>query len=155
MAWATPTITTRRGRYVRHTQIVAVGTLNGTTPIQKELGASDGIPLAIFAGSVQIRSDNNTSTDKTTVFIRVGQPTIGGFGENDTYSHELTIGSDPDFFPLKSLFDRQVAAEANFLGHGFTFPLQEFTLIAQSDQADETDEIVTIYIGLLSHVLEV
>ena len=156
MAWDTPTITRQRGRVHEHTYVTCVGTLSGVTDITLSL---DNMPLAVIGGTVQARSDDNTNTDKTTITIRHGNATLGVFGEQHTYQQQITIASDPDYWPIQSLFENFSASDANsspvnYMDGIMVFPTNEWLLKAVSDQADETTETVTVYISMLSHILD-
>lgn len=150
MAWATPTITTTRGRHIRHTYIEAVGTLEGASAITVDLS---NMPFAIYSGTVQGRVIGGTAV-VVTLSIRAGIGTVGDvLIDNDIYLNALTVGTDPDYYPIQSIFESISApSNANFMG-AVTLPTNEIQLrlIAASANTD----VVTVYIGLLSHILEV
>jgi len=152
MAWGTPTEVSVRGRHIRHTLVTIVGTQNGTVGITSP--AFTVAPLAIYAGMVQVRSDGGTATDVSRLIIQTSTTTVSNSTQSSIYDESLTLGSDPDWFPIKSLFELITQGAANLIGD-MTLPTNEFELFANSDNAAQTSETLTVYIALLSHVLEV
>ncbi len=150
MAYATPTITHTRGRHIRHTLVTAVGTLNGTNAFTVDL---DNMPYAIYAGTVQAKVVGGTANN-VTLSIRTGISTVGNvLLDNDLYLLQLTVGTNPDFFPIQSLFESITApTAANFMG-AVTLPTNEIQLRLVASGANTN--VVTVLIGLLSHILEV
>lgn len=154
-SWDSPVIVHRRGRLIRHTSIVITGTMNGTSDISTTLPVAD-MPLGVFAGTVQCRSDGGTN-DEISRFIIKSQPVDLGEEPVDTIIYEatLTIASDPDYFPIQSVFEGLTApTNANFMSD-VVLVSNEWVLFMDHTTGTSTTETLTVYIGLLSHVLEV
>ncbi len=147
MAFTSTTITHSRGRYVRHTRVTLVATLEGTSAITTNL--SD-MPLAVYAGTIQAKVVGGTGQAVTLSVL----PAASTVGSGDViYTNDLTVGTNPDYFPIASIFsDLTVPSNANFIG-AVTLATDEWQVLLDVDGADV--DVVTIEIGLLSHVLEV
>lgn len=158
MSWTSPTITHTRGRFVRHTHVTMVGTLASAVA-----QVSDDIllPKGIFAGSYMAVSDNGTSTKLTTLSLlqRSAASTVTFISATEV----LTLASDPDYFLIRSIFDNWTQpdnyANKNVLAMGsIGAALGEhsvWNLSVVSNEDPNTDETVTVYMGFLSHILEV
>ena len=151
MSWATPTITHRRGRVIRHTQIVCVGTMEGSTPYRLNI---PNLPWGIYAGMIQIRSDGGTAADISSFRLGTNGVTVSGVDSSQYMNvQDLTLVTDPDYFPITSIFE-QIAAPntSNEIG-AIGLPTNELWLFGNSDGVSVT-ETLTVYIGLISHVLD-
>ena len=153
MPWSTPTIITRRGRYVRQTFINTSTVLTGTTRVALEL---EDMPLAIYAGSVQAKSTLNTNgTDKTTIGLRSSNTTFGGSSDRSNfYWYSLLNVSNPDYWRISGFFEHVYVDQVNYMG-AMVLPTNEIRLMAYSDNAAQTTEVVEVWISILSHRLEV
>ena len=151
MAWGTPTIVHRRGRMVRHTQITISGTLNGTVDTLTTVE----VPWGVYAGMVQAKSFGGTNAE--VVRIRIKSFPVGltdTYPGVDLYGEDLTIASDPDFFPIKSFFEEVGApTTANQIG-AFCLPSNRLRFFMDHAPGVSTTDTVTVWVGLLSHVLD-
>lgn len=155
MSWGAATITHRNGRYVRHTYITAVCTLEGQSTLYLNLDGDDGIPTAIYGGTVEAESNGGTVSDNTTLAIRTAITELGNSSELNIYQQQITIADGTnDYFPIYSIFKNVGSDVVNYMG-GFCIPTNEISFVAFSSNAAQTTETVTVHIGLLSHRLEV
>ena len=152
--WTTPTYRHRWGQYVRHTLISVAVEMNGTTNLTLALSRTE-VPQAIFAGRVWGSSTGSNASQVISLLIKSGLTTVGDSTDNVIYDHDQTCVTSPDGWTPRGLFENVTApTNANFMG-GVTLPTNELDLDIESDGAGETDTVVSLYIALLSHRLEV
>lgn len=151
--WGTPTITHRTGQFIRHTSIVATCELDGTNIIPLELS---NMPYGVYAGMVQARVDGGTASEQVRLRIRCIPSGLGATpNASDIYAHNHTLSTDPDYFPIYSLFEQvQAPASANNQICHFALPSNDFRIYAEHSVGVSTTDTVTLYIGMLSHVLD-
>lgn len=153
MAWTTPTVTHTRGRFIQHTYVTMVGTMDDQNAV---VSAAISLPAGIFAGSIMAISENGTATQTSTLQVHL-RSREGWF---ISQSEVLTLASDPDYFKVQSVFEnwtdintyenKQLVAP-----HYTNVDYSQWRLSIQSNEVTNSDETVTVYLGLLSHVLEV
>lgn len=147
------TVTHRESELVRHTEIVAVATMSGTT----QMNTSMTWPLGVYAGSIMTKSTGNNALHTTGLFVRADPAAIGGFGENDLWQGTVDMSSSTTYLPLQNIFSHFSNPDPgtlNWMSGKVCIPTQTVRLIATGDTAGQAN-VVTIYIGLLSHRMEV
>jgi len=152
----TTTYTHTRGRLVRHTLIKCVVECNATTAVSANLDSTE-IPTAYYAGMVQGRVDDRAGANNIQINIKSGATTAGNDNANQIYVLGVyAVDADPKYIPMKSFFaEVPTPTNANHLG-GIVFPTPELNIWTHSSSAAENDgQTITLWIALLSHILEV
>jgi hypothetical protein len=105
MAWATPTITRSRGELFQHTHVLAVNTFPGSGASGTDQLDLTELPLGVIGGSIAGKITGSTG-DVVTLTLRSMHLGATSVGENNLYVQTLnTVLSDPDYFPIASVFE--------------------------------------------------
>ncbi|HUU46899.1 MAG TPA: hypothetical protein VM118_14320 [Acidobacteriota bacterium] len=152
MAWTAPVMTTTRGRLMRHTLITSVCTFEGVADVDLVLDDTLQLPEAIIGGSV---FGVYTGTFQGTCILSIfaGATTITSTSNNlAIVLVNSGIPTNGSALVPQPLFDN--VTSSGFSGGALVLPFNDFTIRQESDHAGDTTETFSLYLGLLSHILE-
>ena len=154
MAWDSVVITNTRGRYYRHTNIVASVATNGTDQVGDQLSwaTNDALPLAVVGGSAFGSATSATNGELLTFSCKIHN--IGQTYDNpNIFRSPITISGTSGFFPIQQWYENTGDTGPLKAIGGIVAPSEELALNVSSNNGASAT-LITMHIGLLSIVLE-